>query len=636
MELIDLPGVGEKTLHLLNLHGITTIPQLLIYYPRTYRTYYAKTAKTVLQGEWVSLQGQLSRPVSHHTGRVSTQLSTFRDETGTLTIRWFNSPFVTRSVSPATTYLVRGQLDSFSGRLQIVNPQLTKLRLENPSLPIDEIQPIYTPLGTLKSGHLRNLIKSALDHLSPDPLPLAIQNRYSLLDFATTIRSIHFPSSKSDLENAIHRLAFDELFALQKEALKNRELAQVPTLPLSLNQPELADFIASLPFTPTAAQSRVIQEITADLSQPLAMHRLLSGEVGSGKTLVAAYSALLTHYSSRRTLLMAPTQILAEQLFANFSSLLGSRCTFSLLTSVSKGDVDADIVIGTHALLKQIANFHNIGLVIIDEQHRFGVDQRLLLTKLNPAPHFLMMTATPIPRTLAMTVFSHLSLSRLDELPQNRLPVKTYHVTEDKRVAAYDWIRQEVLTHQNQAFVVVPLIDQAEDDETSATQSLKKLEKDLSARFPDLVVDIMHGRMKGSEKTAHLQAFRDGHTQILVATSMIEVGLDIPEANIMVIENADRFGLATLHQLRGRVGRGGKQGHCLLFAHQPSEKALARLAYFVREKDGAKLAEFDLASRGPGELYGTTQHGFFSLRFASIYDQALLRQTAEAVKMLSI
>ncbi|KKU43832.1 MAG: ATP-dependent DNA helicase RecG, partial [Microgenomates group bacterium GW2011_GWA1_46_7] len=457
-----------------------------------------------------------------------------------------------------------------------------------------------------------------------------------LLDFATTIRSIHFPSSKSDLENAIHRLAFDELFALQKEALKNRELAQVPTLPLSLNQPELADFIASLPFTPTAAQSRVIQEITADLSQPLAMHRLLSGEVGSGKTLVAAYSALLTHYSSRRTLLMAPTQILAEQLFANFSSLLGSRCTFSLLTSVSKGDVDADIVIGTHALLKQISNFHNIGLVIIDEQHRFGVDQRLLLTKLNPAPHFLMMTATPIPRTLAMTVFSHLSLSRLDELPQNRLPVKTYHVTEDKRVAAYDWIRQEVLTHQNQAFVVVPLIDQAEDDETSATQSLKKLEKDLSARFPDLVVDIMHGRMKGSEKTAHLQAFRDGHTQILVATSMIEVGLDIPEANIMVIENADRFGLATLHQLRGRVGRGGKQGHCLLFAHQPSEKALARLAYFVREKDGAKLAEFDLASRGPGELYGTTQHGFFSLRFASIYDQALLRQTAEAVKMLSI
>jgi ATP-dependent DNA helicase RecG len=271
--------------------------------------------------------------------------------------------------------------------------------------------------------------------------------------------------------------------------------------------------------------------------------------------------------------------------------------------------------------------------VIVDEQHKFGVKQREYLSSLTPAPHVLTMTATPIPRTLAMTIFSSMAISRLDELPKNRLPIKTYLVGEEKREAAYTWIKNEVVSNHNQVFIVVPLIEEAEDDEGNAKKSLKLLEGDLKKRFPNLVVDIMHGKMKEVEKTQHLQAFRDGITQILVATSMVEVGIDIPGANIMVIEDSERFGLAQLHQLRGRVGRGSAQGHCLLFSSAKSSKIKERLTYFKNESSGEKLALYDLDNRGPGELFGESQHGFFSLRFASIYDTDLLRRTYDAVRI---
>ncbi len=636
MQLKDIPGIGEKTLSTLAKHEITTPLDLITYYPRTYRTYHTTSSREAQIGEWVSLVGTLTRPLSHHTKFTTTQLATFRDISGTLTLRWFNSPFLTRSVSTDQTYLVRGQLTIFGNTRQIVSPQLSKVTPDY--LAQDEMMPIYSSLGTLKSGILRKIISStlAITPPIPDPLDLRIRLKNNLIDLDTSIRIIHAPPAGSDpvgLEASIRRLAFDELYILQLESLQNSELNKVKTTPLRSHADLLNRWIAGLPFTPTSAQHRVINEITTDLSKPFAMHRLLAGEVGSGKTLVAAAAALATHLSGHQTLVMAPTQILAEQLFDSFTQLLPNPITHSLITASQKGDSTADIVVGTQALLSPKHQFGKVGLVIVDEQHKFGVKQREYLSSLTPAPHTLMMTATPIPRTLAMTIFSSMAISRLDELPKNRLPLKTYLVGEEKRDSAFSWINKEVETNHNQAFVVVPLIEEAEDEEGNAKKSLKLLESDLKKRFPNLVVDIMHGRMKAADKTLHLQQFRDGITQILVATSMVEVGIDIPTANIMVIEDAQRFGLAQLHQLRGRVGRSDIQGHCLLFTSSPSQRVTERLKYFKDETNGEKLALYDLDNRGPGELFGESQHGFFSLRFASIYDTDLLRRTYEAVRI---
>lgn len=636
MNLIDLAGVGEKTLATLTSHNLNTVEDLIRYYPRTYRHYHAKTSATISPGDWVSLMGTVSRPISKHTSHTTTQFATFKDASGQLTLRWFNSPFITRSVSQSANYQVRGKIEVFNNTYQIVAPEL---KIVNCNLEIKqpEIVPIYTPLGTLKSGHLRNIIRSALEvYTVTDPLSLEIQAKFNLIDLPTALSHIHFPPTLEDLEAAKRRLGFDELYELQLQAETNRELTKVKTEPLNWNTGLLQNWITNLPFTPTTSQSTAISEITADLSRPIAMHRLLQGEVGSGKTIVAAASALAAHSSGRQTLVLAPTQILAEQLHNSLTSLLPSAISTSLVTADHKGDTTANIVIGTQALLQKNLQFGKIGLVIIDEQHRFGVEQRLLLTKLHPAPHFLMMTATPIPRTLAMSLFAGLDISYLRELPKNRLPIKTFYVSELKRRSAYDWVKQEITNNNNRAFVVSPLIDIALDEEGNEKKSLQSLELELKTNFPNMQIDIMHGRMKANEKTEHLRAFRDGMTHILVATSMIEVGIDIPTANIIVIEDAERFGLSQLHQLRGRVGRGGKQGYCLVVSKSTTDKAKERLAYFVKESSGEKLAEYDLQSRGAGELYGTAQHGFFKLRFASLSDESLLRQTLEAVKITHI
>ncbi|MEI8232869.1 MAG: ATP-dependent DNA helicase RecG [bacterium] len=635
MQLKDISGIGDKTIEVLTKHGIETVHDLITHFPRTYRTYRQTLARRAELGEWISLVGTISRPISKHGAHVTSQLATFCDDSGNLTLRWFNMPYITRSVMEGETYLVRGQLTIFGPTRQIVSPQIVHVGAGFLPPETDEMMPIYPKLGLLKSGNLRKIIASALTatpHIA-DPLSAKIRLKYKLLDLDSAMRIVHAPPTRIDLERAIHRLAFDELYTLQIESLEKSELNKVKTDPLQWSTGLLENWITGLPFTPTNAQLRVISEITTDLSKPIAMHRLLAGEVGSGKTLVAAASALVTHDAGRRTLVMAPTQILAEQLYTSFRSLLGPTQSVSLITASSKGDPQADLVVGTQALLTPKHHFKDVGLVIVDEQHRFGVKQREYLSTLTPAPHMLMMTATPIPRTLAMTIFSNMDISRLDELPASRLPIKTYLVSDEKRDRAFAWIKSEVVNSHNQSFVVVPLIEEAEDDEGNAKKSLKLLETDLKKRFPNLTVDIMHGKMKDSEKTEHLRSFRDGLTQILVATSMVEVGIDIPNANIMVIEDAERFGLAQLHQLRGRVGRGSVQGHCLLFVGARSSRpAKERLEYFKSETNGEKLALYDLDHRGPGELFGESQHGFFSLHFGSIADTQLLKETYEAAK----
>ena len=636
MELKDISGIGEKTLSSLEKHGILDIHGLLTHFPRTYRTYRATDSRGVEIGEWVSLVGNVSRPVSHHTTHTTTQLSTFQDGSSRLTLRWFNSPFIVRSVSPDNTYLVRGQLTIFGNTRQIVSPQL--LKVEAGYIAQDVMMPIYPSLGVLKSGNLRKIIYSALEVAPaiPDPLSEKARAKHKLIDLNSAIQIIHRPKSKKDLESAIRRLAFDELYTLQLESQTNSELYKVKTNSLHWNTGLLEDWVANLPYIPTGAQTRVIDEIFVDLQKPIAMHRLLAGEVGSGKTLVAAASIYASHSSGHQSLVMAPTQILAEQLYDAFKNLLGEKLSVSLITASSKGDSTANLVVGTQALLTPKHKFGSVGLVIVDEQHKFGVKQREYLSSMTPHPHVLMMTATPIPRTLAMTIFSNMDISRLDELPKNRLPIKTYLVGEEKRDKAFAWIKSEIINNHNQTFVVVPLIEEAEDDEGNAKKSLKLLESDLKKRFPGLSIDIMHGKMKDTEKTEHLRGFRDGITQILVATSMVEVGIDIPGANIMVVEDAERFGLAQLHQLRGRVGRGSTQGHCLIFTSSDKPKVKERLSYFAKEINGEKLAMYDLDNRGPGELFGQSQSGFFNLHFASIYDTDLLRETYEAVRIHSI
>lgn len=637
--LKSIPGIGDKTADILDKHDITSVDQLIRYFPRSYRTYRSTQARQAEIGEWISLVGTISKPFSKHGAHVTSQLATFRETPerggGSLTLRWFNMPYITHSIAEGETYVVRGQLTIFGSTRQIVSPQIQHVEADYCPPANDEMQPIYPKLGTLKSGNLRKIITAALAVTPsiPDPLDPKIRLKHNLMDFDSAIRIIHSPPTRSGLEGAIHRLAFDELYTLQLESLEKSELNKVVTTPLHWDTAKLQSWIAALPYTPTGAQTRVIGEILTDIAKPIAMHRLLAGEVGSGKTLVAAAAALVTHDSGHQTLVMAPTQILAEQLHSSFKNFMGPTLKVSLITATSKGDALADIVVGTQALLSAKHKFGQVGLVIVDEQHRFGVKQREYLSSLTPTPHILMMTATPIPRTLAMTLFSGMDISRLDELPASRLPIKTYLVGEEKRDRAYTWMRSEVTNNHNQAFVVVPLIEEAEDDEGNSKKSLKLLESDLKKRFPSLTVDIMHGKMKDTEKTDHLRAFRDGITQILVATSMVEVGIDIPGANIMVIEDAERFGLAQLHQLRGRVGRGSTQGHCLLFSSSNSATVKNRLEYFKSEINGEKLALYDLDNRGPGELFGQSQHGFFDLHFASIADTKLLKETYEAARI---
>lgn len=634
MDLIDVPGIGEKTVSALFRAGITTIDSLLLTFPRTYRPYQATPLSEGQVGDWIILKGSLTRPISRHTARTTTQIATFSDLHGSsLTLRWFNMPYLTRSLDPSHLYLVRGQLTEFAGRKQIIAPQLAKTDLNSPL--VSELVPIYRQIGSLKPWVLRQKISLALKKvpLPPDPLPLPIVSKFSLLDYQTALIEIHHPSSDSSLATAVHRLSFDELYSLQLKALQEHKPTKIKTTALKFDISRVNTFLSSLPFTPTASQDKAIKPILNDLAKPVAMNRLLQGEVGSGKTIVAVAAAIATHSAGFRTVLMAPTQILANQLYDNFlgyCSPLG--ISVSLLTAKSKGDDSADILVGTQALLNKTGLSH-VGLVIIDEQHRFGVEQRSKLASLTPFPHLLMMTATPIPRSLAQTMFGQLKITRLTELPASRLTVKTLLVGENKRLAAYDWIAKEIADSHNQVFMITPLIEIAEENETTPLKSVHSLETELHQFFPNLTIDLMHGKMKESEKITHLNKFKEGLTDILVATSMLEVGIDIKSANLIVIENAERFGLSQLHQLRGRVGRGDKQAYCLLFSSSHSPKAKERLGYFLRENDGEKLAKFDLQSRGPGELFGQSQHGFFNLALGNLYDEELINDTYQAAKL---
>ena len=514
-------------------------------------------------------------------------------------------------------------------------------------MPSTKLHPVYPLTKGIAAGWMRRLMKRTTDYWSlrlPDHLPPPMREERTLLDLETAIQQIHFPDNPERLQQARRRLAFDELLMIQLGVLRQKhEWRERSGQPVQIDTALLRTFVQSLPFSLTPALERVLAEILEDLQKPKPMSRLLQGDVGSGKTVVAAAAMLATAASGMQAVLMAPTEILAEQHYASLENLWGElwlpglrklSSQLRLLTGSLKQSDKASmydeiasgaarIVVGTHALIQEGLSYDNLGLVVIDEQHRFGVAQRTSLRQKGHNPHVLVMTATPIPRTLALTIYGDLDISTIDELPPGRKEIVTQWMKPRERERAYTFLRARV-KETEQAFVICPLVEESENVEAkAAVEEHRRLQQEV---FPDLRLGLLHGRMTAEEKEAVMRDFHQGELDILVCTPVVEVGIDVPNATVMLIEGADRFGLAQLHQFRGRVGRGDQQSYCLLLADSPSDTGIQRLQIIEGTQDGFKLADEDLAMRGPGEFFGTRQSGLPDLKVARLSDVRVLEE----------
>lgn len=634
--------VGPTYAKRLDKLGIKTLEDFIYHFPFRYDDYslVSKIAQ-VQAGETVTIKGKVISIKNEYarSGR-KLQKAQITDGTGKLEIVWFNQPFLIKTIKVGESYSFSGKVDWFGRVLTMTSPEYEMLK-EN-TIHTGGLIPVYPETYGISSKWLRSRIAPLLEQTLPsisDFLPEKITRTNNLLNLTQAMHWIHFPTTKTQSQQARQRLAFDELFLIQLAGLKRKKNWQKKTLShkFFIDQEKILEFTRKLPFPLTDAQKRCIREILTDLNKDQPMNRLLEGDVGSGKTVVAAIAVYVAFLNGYQTALMAPTEILAQQHFQTLNQLLAPLgITINLLTG-SKHPVSSiqhlasNLTIGTHALLYNRASFDKLGLVIIDEQHRFGVEQRGKLAQKGESPHILTMTATPIPRTIALTLYGDLDLSVIDEMPPGRKKIKTWVVPTIKRESAYNWIRERVKDTDEQAFIICPLIEQSETLQSikAATFEFNNLSKKI---FPDLRLGLLHGRLKSKEKEETMSKFRQGETDILVATPVVEVGIDIPQATIMMIEAADRFGLAQLHQLRGRVGRSEKESYCLLFTEMPEGKIIQRLKAMERTHLGMELAELDLKLRGPGEIYGTAQHGFPDLKIASFADLDLIQKTRQAAE----
>ncbi len=648
-----LNGVGPARVEQLPRLGIDRIVDLLWHLPQRYEDYsQLRTIADVQPGEQATIVGNLwevrTRKVSMKREMVQGIVA---DGTGTIHATWWNK-WIVKQLEPGKTMRFSGKIGLYMGQKTIDNPVFEDIDEE--MVATGRLSPIYRLTEGVRNNWLHDLIIQALEEYGDvliDPLPQSVREQYDLPDLQTALEQVHLPDDQASMEAALRRLAFEELLYVQLGVLQRRRALKEATAPaMTVEDAMVGAYTARLPFPLTGAQERVLGEIVQDVQRGVPMIRLVQGDVGSGKTAVAAGAMFVAASNGLQSAMLAPTQILAEQHFRGIGSLLasltkpdGSPINVALLTGRVTGSArdevldglqngPIDIIVGTTALIQEGVEFANLGFVVVDEQHRFGVEQRgALRTKSDLQPHVLVMSATPIPRSLALTIYGDLDVSVIDEMPPGREPVKTKVFSPAERERLYSFIRREA-GEGRQSFIVYPLVEESEVlDAGAAVEEHARLSSEI---FPDLSLGLLHGRMSGGEKDAVMQAFADGEHDVLVSTTVIEVGIDVPNASLIMIEDAERFGLAQLHQLRGRVGRGQQKSYCALIAKESSEGPSERLVALAESNDGFVLAEKDLALRGPGDFLGTRQSGLPDLRVAQLTDLetvALAREAAQAI-----
>jgi ATP-dependent DNA helicase RecG len=648
-----LPRVGPRYAKTLERLGIQTLGDMLYHFPRRYDDYSKlKPINRLRFGEEVTVIGSVQSINTRKIRGGKSKLSeaVISDGSAALKVTWFNQPWITQRLKIGMQIVLSGKIDQYLGRLTMNNPEWESL--EQKHLHTNRIVPVYPLTARITQRWLRNLMYKVISYWGPrvvDPLPGSVLENADLVNLETAIQQIHFPDSGEELKAARHRLAFDEIFLLQLGVLQQKRAWQGRTAHrFEISDEWFTNQRGDLPFRLTGAQQKAIDDIRRDLASGHPMNRLLQGDVGSGKTVVAALAVAIVTSQSSQAAIMAPTSILAEQHYKNLLDILAGdgdplkekeiRLMIGATPETEKSEIreglasgSIKLVIGTHALIEDPVEFNDLQLVIIDEQHRFGVKQRAALRSKGTNPHLLVMTATPIPRSLALTIYGDLDLSVIDEMPPGRQAIETHVLYPRERERAYRLIHNH-LEAGHQAFIIYPLVEESDKSEDkAAVEEQARLQEEI---FPKYKVGLLHGRIKPSEKEEVMTHFRDGEYHILVATSVVEVGIDIPNATVMLIEGAHRFGLAQLHQFRGRVGRGGSKSFCLLIPQSSEAFENDRLQAMAETNDGFALAERDLDHRGAGDFLGTRQSGFSELKLASLTDVKLIEKARRQAQVL--
>jgi ATP-dependent DNA helicase RecG len=650
--LTAIAGIGPKSAKTLERLELRTLGDLLWHLPRRYDDYSKlKTISRLWYGEDVTIIATVDEIHTRPTrgGRVRLVEAVVSDGTGALRVTWFNQPWIAERLRPGRAVVMAGRVEQYLGRLTMNSPEWEPL--ERQQLHTNRIVPVYPLTSGVTAKWLRRVISSVVGRMAPrmpDPLPESVRSEAGLMTLGAALQQVHFPDSWETLERAQHRLAFDEMFLLQLGVLRQKaEWTALSTRPLPSDDAWSSRFTAALPFPLTEAQAKALGDVRADLALDRPMNRLLQGDVGSGKTVIAAAAIGIAVANGSQAALMAPTSILAEQHYQTMLTLLPGcaaieperiRLLIGATPSAEKEEIrraladgSLSVVVGTHALLEDPVVFARLGVTVIDEQHRFGVEQRARLRAKGGNPHLLVTTATPIPRSLALTLYGDLDLTVMDEMPPGRQPIETRVLQPMERSRGHSFIHSQVRAGR-QAFIIYPLVEGSEKVEAKA--AVEEHERLQSEVFPQLRIGLLHGRMRPEDKDEVMGRFRHGELEILVSTSVVEVGVDVPNATVILIEGANRFGLAQLHQFRGRVGRGTQASYCLLIPDTADETENARLKAMESTTDGFKLAELDLEQRGPGEFLGSRQSGFADLRMARLTDVRLIEKARRQAERL--